>query len=75
VEDSGFDPLLSSSFPAVEIDLNATTGDPAVINNTSSGNANGFASVNATLEPATFALLGIGLAFVAWQRRPRAVRS
>jgi hypothetical protein len=71
VEDSGFNPLLSSSFPAVEIDLDATTGNPAVINNTSSSNPNGYASVSATPEPATFALLGIGFAFVAWHRRPR----
>ena len=65
-EDSSFNPLLSSSFPAVEIDLNATTGSPTVINNTS-----GSASVNVTPEPATFALLGMGLAFVAWRGRRR----
>jgi hypothetical protein len=72
VEDTDFNPLLSPSFPAVEIDLDATTGNPTIINNTSSSNPNGFASVP---EPGTFALLGIGLGLAAWLRRPGAVRS
>ncbi len=73
-EDSNFDPLLSSSFPAVEIDLDATTGAPTVTNNTDSSNPNGFASVSELPEPATCALLGAGLAFLAGWRRPRGSR-
>lgn len=74
VEDSGFNPLLSSSFPAVEIDLDALTAAPTVTNNTSDVNPNGFANVAPVPEPAAFALLGTGLAFLAW-RRGRAVRN
>jgi hypothetical protein len=69
VEDSGFNSLLSSSFPAVEIDLNATTGAPTVTNNTSSVSANGYATVSSAPEPATFALVGMGVGVVVWRRR------
>jgi hypothetical protein len=65
VEDSGFNPLLSSTFPAVEIDLDAITGNPTITNNTS-----GPITVTPTPEPASFALFGIGLALMSsWRRR------
>src|ERR1700678_1014419 len=51
VEDSGFNSLLGS-FPAVEIDLDATTGAPTVTNNSS-----GAATVALVPEPASSLLL------------------
>jgi hypothetical protein len=61
VEDSGFNSLLGS-FPAVEIDLDATTGAPTVTNNSS-----GAATVAAVPEPSSTLLLAtclIGLVAV-----------
>jgi hypothetical protein len=56
VEDSGFNSLLGS-FPAVEIDLDATTGQPSITNN-----SGGAADVVATPEPASVWLMGLGFA-------------
>jgi hypothetical protein len=62
-EDSNFNSLLGS-FPAVEIDLDATTGQPSVTNNT-----NGAASVVATPEPESLWLMGFGFAGLVLARR------
>jgi hypothetical protein len=63
VEDSDFNSLLGS-FPAVEIDLDATTGQPSVTNNT-----DGAASVVATPEPDSLWLMGLGFAGLVVARR------
>jgi hypothetical protein len=55
VEDSSFDSLLGS-FPAVQIDLDATTGEPTVTNN-----SNGAAVVAQTPEPSSLLLIATGL--------------
>jgi hypothetical protein len=56
VEDTGFGSLLGG-FPLVQIDLDATTGAPTVTNNSLADQA----SVAATPEPGSMALLGLGL--------------
>jgi hypothetical protein len=56
-QDSGNNPLLSSGAPLVVIDLDALTGDPTPINNST----NSQASIAATPEPAPLVLLAMGL--------------
>jgi hypothetical protein len=68
VEDSGNNPLLGS-FPAVRIDLDATTGDPTVTNN-----SNGAATVTALPEPASLLLVATGLIGLV-RTRPKGVRA
>jgi hypothetical protein len=63
VEDSNFNSLLGG-FPAITINLDATTGNPSVVNN--AGNA---ADVTATPEPGTWMLLLTGISGVALIRR------
>lgn len=63
VEDSGFNPLLSSSFPALEIDL-STLGSPTITNNAGSA-----ISITKTPEPATFGLVGMALSAALFGRR------
>jgi hypothetical protein len=66
-EDSSFNSLLGS-FPAVEIDLDATTGLPSITNN-----SDGAASVVLTPEPDSLWLMGLGIAgLVAARRRQNA---
>lgn len=57
VQDSNFNSLLSNDVPAVEIDLNAITGDPTVSNNNLSGDV----TVSQTPEPASLLLIASGL--------------
>ena len=66
VEDSNFNSLLGG-FPAVEIDLDATTGQPSITNN-----SGGAATVtNVTPEPSYLFLVGLGFAgLVVARRRP-----
>jgi MYXO-CTERM domain-containing protein len=66
VEDSNFNSLLGS-FPAVEIDLDATTGQPSITNN--SGGAVTVTTV--TPEPDSLWLAGLGLAGLIAARRRR----
>ena len=56
VEDNNFNSLLGS-FPAVEIDLDATTGQPSITNN-----SDGAASVVTTPEPDSLWLVAFGFA-------------
>jgi hypothetical protein len=63
VEDSVFRSLLGS-FPAVEIDLDATTGNPAVTNN-----SGGAATVTVAPEPGSQVLVVSGLAGLCMGRR------
>jgi hypothetical protein len=58
VQDSGYNSLLGG-FPAVEIDLDATTGQPTITNN-----SGGAAVVNQTPEPASLLMIVSGLAGV-----------
>jgi hypothetical protein len=64
VEDSNFNSLLGG-FPAVEIDLDATTGQPSITNN--SGGA--AAVTNVTPEPSYLLLVGFGFAGLVVARR------
>ncbi len=64
VEDTNFNSLLGA-FPAVEIDLDATTGQPSITNN-----SGGAATVtNVTPEPDFLWLAGLGLAGLIVARR------
>jgi hypothetical protein len=63
-QDSNFNSLLGG-FPAVEIDLDATTGQPSITNN--SGGA--AAVTNVTPEPDSLWLAGLGLAGLVVARR------
>jgi hypothetical protein len=62
-QDSNFNSLLGG-FPAVEIDLDATTGQPSVTNN-----SGGAATVVATPEPDSLWLMGLGFAGLLVARR------
>jgi hypothetical protein len=62
-EDTNFNSLLGS-FPAVEIDLNPTTGQPSITNN-----SGGAASVLAVPEPGSLWLVGLGVAGLVARRR------
>ena len=71
LQDSGFNSLFATSpAAAIEIGLDATTGEPTVTNNT-----NGAAEVTQTPEPSTFVLIGIGLVSIGWRNRARVSRA
>ena len=63
VEDSNFNSLLGD-FPAVEVDLDATTGNPTITNNSS-----GAADVAPTPEPASLFLMATGVVGLVASRR------